>query len=130
NHIARASGGDVRAAINDLQNLGKNISLNDALNLSQRDTKKSIEEALRIIYKTKNSELALRALDDVDLDLDQLFLWIEENTPLEYLKVEDLDKALDSLAEADKFFGRIRKWQYYRFYVYCFNLLTAGISIS
>jgi replication factor C large subunit len=129
-HIARISGGDVRAAINDLQNLGKIVSLKNALDLSQRDSSVSIHDALRLIYKSKNPEVALRALDDVNVDLDQIFLWVEENTPLEYLKIEDLEKALDNIAEADKFFGRIRRWQYYRFYVYCFNLLTAGISLS
>ncbi|MFT4260887.1 MAG: replication factor C large subunit [Candidatus Woesearchaeota archaeon] len=130
NHIARISGGDVRAAINDLQSLGKNITLEDALTLSERNTSKKLEDGLRIIYKSKNPQIALRALDEVDIDLDKIFLWIEENTPLEYLNPEDLEKAMDNIADADKFYGRIRRWQYYRFYVYCYALLTAGISLS
>lgn len=130
NHIARISGGDIRSAVNDLQNLGKNISLDDALSLSQRDIEVSIEDALRIIFKTKSPEVASRALDDVDVDLDKIFLWVEENLPKEYLRIEDLSKGLDNLALADVFFGRIRRWQYYRFYVYCYALVTAGISLS
>lgn len=130
NHIARISGGDVRAAINDLQSLGKTITLDDALTLSERNSSKNLEDALRIIYKSKNPQIALRALDEVDIDLDKIFLWMEENTPLEYLKVEDLEKAMDNIAIADQFYGRIRRWQYYRFYVYCYALLTAGISLS
>ncbi len=129
-HLARVCGGDVRAAVNDLQNLGKTITLKSALSISPRDRKSELNNALRIIYKTKNPDIALRALDDVNADLDEIFLWIEENTQLEYLKVVDLDRAFENIALADKFFGRIRRWQYYRFYVYCYALLTAGVSLA
>ena len=129
-HIARVSGGDVRSAINDLQNLGTDISLDAALTLGERDTKVTINQALNIIYKTSHPDIALRALDNVNVDLDKVFLWIEENTPFAYLNPDDLQRAFENIAIADKFFGRIRRWQYYRFYVYCYALLTAGISLS
>jgi len=34
------------------------------------------------------------------------------------------------LSLADKFFGRIRRWQYYRYYAYCYVLLSVGIALS
>jgi replication factor C large subunit len=59
-----------------------------------------------------------------------LLLWFEENIPLEYKKNKDIKEAMEILALADVFFGRIRRWQYYRFYVYIYNLLTVGIALS
>jgi len=46
------------------------------------------------------------------------------NLPKEYTKAEDLAKAYENLSLADVYFGRIRRWQYYRFYVYIYNLLS------
>ena len=56
--------------------------------------------------------------------------WVEENIPREYKKNPDIARAFDALSIADTFFGRIRRWQYYRFYVYIYNLLSAGIAIA
>lgn len=131
--LARISGGDVRAAINDLQTIssGKTKVTTDLVKtLSARNTTKKIEEALKRIFKTTSPEIALGAFDDVTEDLDKIFLWVEENIPREYTKPEHLAKAFENLSLADVFFGRIRRWQYYRFYVYCYNLMTAGIAIS
>jgi len=131
--LARTTGGDVRAAINDLQTLsaGKTKITSELIkNVGTRNTTKKIEEALTRIFKTTQPEIALGAFDDVNVDLDKIFLWVEENMPKEYLEPEHLANAFDNLSLSDVFYGRIRRWQYYRFYVYCYQLLTAGISIS
>lgn len=125
--IARAAGGDLRAAINDLQtsSISGNVDL-----IGDREQKEAIENALLRVFKTTSASVALPAFDNVPEDLDKIFLWIDENLPKEYTKPEDLARAYDALAEADKFFGRIRRWQYYRFYVYCYNLVSAGIALA
>ena len=132
-HLARISDGDARAAINDLQTIvagKKKLEISDVEVIGDRHSTKTIEDALLRVFKTTDSEIALRAFDEVSEDLDKIFLWVEENLPKEYLEPEALSRAFDNLSLANVFFGRIRRWQYYRFYVYCYNLLSAGIAIS
>lgn len=130
--LARMCGGDLRAGINDLQSLSFNgfIVDEDISLLDSRDAVQDIEDALYRVFKTLNIDVALSAFDNVAEDLDKIFLWVEENIPGEYLEPEALMKAFDSLSVADVFFGRIRRWQYYRFYVYCYGLLSAGVALS
>ncbi len=131
-HIARAAGGDARAAINDLQSSAADtkITLESVKWTGERDVTAKMQDALKIVFKTKNPGTALKAYDDVDEDIDKIFLWVEENLPREYTKPKDLARGFDNLSLANVFFGRIRKWQYYRFYVYCYALLSAGIALS
>lgn len=130
--LSRLAGGDARSSINDLQSIAEKGKLTkaDVDTLAARDRTETMENALLRVFKTTDASLALGTFDMVDEDLDKIFLWIEENLPKEYTKAEDLARGLDTLAEADKFFGRIRKWQYYRFYAYCYELLSAGIAVS
>ena len=95
-----------------------------------RNHTEKITNALVRVFKTTNAEVALPAFDEVQEDLDEIFLWMDENIPKEYTKIDDLAKAFSNLALADVFKGRIRKWQYYRFYVYCYELLSVGIALS
>lgn len=130
--LARSVGGDLRAAINDLQSLsydGKLTKKDLELAYSRDHTDKIINALVRV-FKTTNAATALEAFDDVQEDLDAIFLWLDENLPREYTKAKDLAEAFSNLALADKFKGRIRKRQYYRFYVYCYNLLSVGIALS
>jgi replication factor C large subunit len=129
--ISRRCGGDLRAAINDMQSIGGDtITKEDVALLDERETREQVEAALMRVFKTTSAEVALPAFDNVDEDIDKLILWMEENIPREYKNPEDLARALDALAEADRFAGRIRRWQYYRFYVYMYNLLSAGVALA
>ncbi len=131
--LARICGGDARAAINDLQTisaLGGKLTLSMVNDLGERHTTKKIEDSLKRVFKTTDPDVALGAFDDINEDIDKVFLWVEENIPKEYLKPEHLANAFENLSLADVFYGRIRRWQYYRFYVYCYNLMSAGIALS
>ena len=131
--LARRVGGDLRGAINDLQTLSeysRKLTKEDVDELSGRRQKDTMINALMRIFKTTNPDVALPALDDVDEDIDQVFLWIEENLPKEYTKPKDLAKAFDNISIADVFRGRIKKRQHWRFLVYIYNLLTAGVALS
>ncbi len=130
--LARMSGGDLRAGINDLQTLTSKgyLQEEDLKTMDTRDSTQEIEEALFRIFKTTKPEIALSAYDNVTQDLDKIFLWVEENIPSEYTEPKQIAKAYKNLALANVFYGRIRRWQYYRFYVYCYNLLSAGIALS
>lgn len=130
--IARRSNGDARAAINDLQTLSNNNELSkaDLEALGDREHKENIKQALLKIFKTTSADVALPSFDNVNENVDAIFLWIEENLSRVYKDPITRAKAYESLAEADKFFGRIRRWQYYRFYVYIYNFLSAGIALA
>lgn len=130
NSLARQVDGDMRAALLDLHicTINNKISFEDVANLSDRKRTEMILNALRIIFKSSTIENALPALDDVDVDIRDVFFWIDENMPKEYLSPKSLAKGYKFLSRADVFNGRIMKRQHWRFLAYISNLLTAGIS--
>lgn len=127
--IARHANGDVRAALNDLFTLAI-VSHSDVADVGIRKKTVEITQALIPVFKSTDPSLVFGSFDDVDEDLDKIFLWVDQNLPKEYTKSNDLFNAYEVLSLADRFFGRIRKWQYYRYYVYCYLLLSVGIALS
>ncbi len=120
--------GDIRAAINDLQTASQmqNPSL---IVFDERNKEKDIFNALRMIFKEKPTNALLKIFDSVNMSIDEIILWIEENIPAEY-QGEELEKAFDALSRTDVFKGRIYKKQYWRFLVYENIFLSYGISAS
>ncbi|MBD3209247.1 replication factor C large subunit [Candidatus Woesearchaeota archaeon] len=130
--VAMGAGGDLRAAINDAQSFSGDGSLKvKGLGLlGGRDKSERMQQALLRVLKSTRAEVARGAFDRVDEDVDKVMLWVDHNLPLEYAKPLDLYRGFDALAEADRFLGRIRRWQHYRFYVYAYDLLTAGVAVA
>jgi len=131
--LARRAGGDLRAAINDLQGLAeesKSLEKENLESLSERNKIESMPSALVKVLKNSDPKIALSAFNNVEEDIDKQFLWIDANLPKEYTKPEDLEKAYNFLSKADVFKGRIRRWQHWRFLVYVNALFTAGIAAS
>ncbi len=133
--LARRAGGDMRAAINDLQtvtNSGKNKLTKEIVtefDAHDRNRTESIMNALMKVMKTTDIEIARTAFDNVNEDTDQIGLWLEENVPKEY-EGEDLKRAMMCLSKADVYKGRIRRWQHWRFLVYIHALYSAGVALS
>ena len=126
--IAIRARGDIRAALNDLEVLSKMDSLDLMKEVGERDKEQSIFGALQFVFQnSKISEEMLKVYDDVNVPIDEVFLWIEENLPVSY-QGEELCLALDRLALADVYRGRIRRQRYWRFMVYEYFLLGAGIA--
>ena len=126
--IAIKAKGDIRAALNDIHSASKIKDLSSDI-FDERNKEIDIFHALRSIFKNKPSESILSLFDSVNMPLDEILLWIEENIPAEY-SGEELVKAIESLSKADLFKGRIYKQQYWRFLVYENILLSYGISAS
>ncbi len=128
--LARRSGGDLRGAITDMQTLAESDALTaEGLEqLHERERSESIMSALFKILKSTEPNVALKALELVEEDTDECFLWIDENLPKEYKNPEELARAYTILSKADIYRGRIRKWQYWRYLAYVNILLTAGIA--
>ncbi len=128
--LARQGGGDLRAALIDFQLCvhDKSLSAERIATLSDRKRTQTILNALMLIFKSSSVENALPALQETDMDLKDVFFWIDNNLPYEYSDPSVLARAYEHLARADVFQGRIRRQQHWRFLVYINDLLTAGIS--
>lgn len=126
--IAAKCKGDLRAALNDLQSV---INLEEGEitggDIDEREKSESIFNALKNVFKLKTSRDTLGAFDSVDMESDQIILWLEKNIPLEY-HGSALARAFEALSKADVFKGRVYRQQHWRFLVYQNILLTAGIS--
>jgi len=129
NAVARHANGDTRAALNDLFTLVI-VTNSDVEDVAIRKKTIDITQALIPVFKSTDPNIVFGSYDNVDEDLDKIFLWLDQNIPSEYTKTKDLHNAYEVLSLADRFFGRIRRWQYYRYYVYCYLLLSVGIALS
>jgi replication factor C large subunit len=128
--ISAKSRGDLRAALNDLQSI---IDLESPELMEEqihlREKSQDIFNSLKEVFQTRTNSKTLEVYDNVDLEMDQIVLWLEENIPLEYKGIE-LAKAFEALSKADVFKGRIHRQQYWHFMVYQNFFLTAGISAA
>jgi replication factor C large subunit len=131
--IAQRSGGDVRSAVNDLQALGqgkKKLVYEDVSWLGYRDRQDSIFNVLRMILYGKTCSSAKHAVDMADVDVDMLFEWIYENVPAHMSDPHDLADAMNALAIADVYRGRIRRTRDWGFMRYVIDYMTAGVALA
>ena len=125
-NIAIKAKGDVRAAINDMQTINIETSISG---IDERDKEEKIFNVLKQIFKLRPNGETIGLYDKLNMPLDEVFLWLEENIPKEY-KGEELAKAFDALSKADVFRGRIHRQQHWRFLIYENFLLSIGVSSS
>jgi replication factor C large subunit len=123
--LALLSDGDIRAAINDLHASGNDIG---QVAVSKRDQEVAIFDALRSIFRSSTMSV-LHAIDNVDMDFEEVILWIDENITLEYNNRE-LYGAYLAISKADIFKRRIMRQNYWRLLVYATAMLTAGVAMS
>lgn len=118
--IARKSGGDLRAALNDLSSgaTGKRLKNND------------IFSAITTLFKTESFDTAIKSADNVNENLDFFLLWVEENIAREYADVEEVAKAFDALSRADVYRGRIRKRQNWKLLKYVRSVGLGGVALA
>ncbi|EHR78989.1 replication protein C [Thermococcus litoralis DSM 5473] len=128
--IAKRARGDLRAAINDLQNIVSGGVEDAELVLAYRDVEKSIFEALGMIFATDNAKRAKMALMNLDNTPDEVLLWIEENIPYVYYKPEDIARAYEAISRADIYLGRATRTGNYGLWKYAVDMMTAGVAVS
>jgi replication factor C large subunit len=98
--------------------------------VGQRNVKATIFDAVREILRTLNLEHARKAIWDLDESPEDIIHWLDENLPLEYRRAPDLAKGYDALSKADLYLGKIRRRQYYRFWAYANDMMTAGVALA
>jgi len=131
--IAQRSEGDVRSAVNDLQALAqgkKRLTYEDVSWLAYRDRKDVIFSVLRLILYGKTCATAKQAVDMADVDLDMLFEWIYENAPYHFNVPSELAEAMEALAMADLYRGRVRRTQNWKLTRYVIDFMTAGVAMA
>jgi replication factor C large subunit len=127
-NISLKARGDIRAAINDLQTIAYGDGKGE-VQIEERNKEVDIFHALRSVFKENPKNEMMTLFDSVNMSLDEIMLWIEENIPAEYQK-EELMKAYDALSRADVFKGRIYKQQYWRFLIYQNIFLSYAVSAA
>jgi replication factor C large subunit len=131
--LAQRSEGDVRSAVNDFQALAqgkKQLKYDDVSWLAHRDRQDSIFNVIKLIIYGRTSLGAKKAANMADVDIDMLFEWIYENIPLHFTDPHDLAQAMDALAMADVYRGRIRASQDWSFTRYVIDYMTAGVAMA
>ena len=131
--IASTAGGDLKAAINDLEIVikgRKTAAYEDSKILSPRDSEMSIQDSLRVVFKTLSAANASEAMRDSDKPVDELIQWIRENIPLEYEKADDVARAFDAVSRANVFMGRIPRQQYWDYMGYASQIAGAGVALA
>ncbi|NPV50070.1 MAG: replication factor C large subunit [Candidatus Methanofastidiosum sp.] len=126
--IAEQSTGDMRAAINDLDSLGKKLVKGDEKLVGSRDTETSIFEALSKLYMSNSIDVR-KEFFDIDKKPDELLLWIDENTPKAY-KGRELLKSMDLISKSDIYLKRAFNTRNYSMWKYASDLMTGGVSVS
>jgi replication factor C large subunit len=131
--LAQRSEGDVRSAVNDLQALGqgkKKLAYEDVSWIGYRDRQDTIFNVLRMIFYSKTVNSAKQAMNMSDVDNDMLFEWIYENVPTHFTDSHDLARAMDALALADLYRGRIRRTQGWSLMRYVVDFMTGGVAMA
>ncbi len=131
--IAERSKGDVRSAVRDLESIaaGRDRITRGALDaLGSRNREAEIFPSLKTVLQGIDPLESKEVMKDLGEQPDHLLLWIDENLPREYKNDNDLAKAYDRLSKADIYLGRVFSKQYYRFWTYSTELMSAGVSVA
>ncbi len=128
--IAQNAGGDLRAAINDLQAIAegrKEIKAEDVV-VAKRVQELDVFKVMQKIFKRFDKTVYTDAMN-LDESPEDLIVWIDENLPLEY-EGEELLKAYLVLSRADMFLGRVKRRGFYRLWRYATYLMTVGVAFA
>ncbi len=129
--IAEENSGDLRSAIKDLQAAAEDaqrLTVEDVVT-GQRDRSIGIFEFLDRVLQEQAPRDALQSAYDVDETPDDLTKWVAENAPKVY-EGDELARAYDHLANADRWLGRVRATQNYSYWRYVSDNVAAGVAAS
>jgi len=129
--IAENAHGDIRSAINDLEGMIHQITSGNVKNFDllkpNRDQTKHIQEVLTDLFHAKDFREGKRAVDGLKMKYDELLLWIFENAHL-HTSDEKLPEVYTTIADADRFLGRIMRKQSWNLLSYFFDLVSGGVT--
>ena len=131
--VAEKASGDMRAAVRNLESLclgQTHVTADMANDLSARDKRNDMYTLMSAIFRSQDAMKARRVMMDTDTDPNEMELWVDENLPYEYLDKGDLVRGYEKLSRADIFLGRVSRRQYYGFWSYAGDTLSAGVNTA
>jgi len=131
--VAERTGGDLRAAINDLQMLAegrRSLRDGDVGLLPQRAQEKGIFDVMKGIFSAQGCLEAKLAVEGSSVDIEMVLQWINENIPNQYTNPEERAEAYDWFSKADIFMGRVKRRQMWALMSYAIELATGGAALS
>ncbi|GGP21039.1 replication protein C [Thermocladium modestius] len=131
--LAKASMGDARAAINDLELVARGrsaVTEEDAEAISYRAHQVDMFRVVDMAIKARNFEEARRVTSLPSFDWESFFTWITESVPVAYGSAPmALFDAMNNLSRADLIRGRIERLQEWELMRYMLELMTAGAAL-
>ena len=82
------------------------------------------------IFRSNDAMKARKIMMDTDTDPPEVELWVDENLPYEFLDKGDLVRGYEKLSRADIYLGRVGRRQYFGFWSYASDTLTAGVNTA
>jgi replication factor C large subunit len=131
--LAERAGGDLRAAINDLQMLGegkKTLIDSDVGMLSARLQERGIFDVMKEVFSAEGVLDAKLAVEGATVDPEMLLQWINENIPGQYPEAKERAYAFDWLSKADVFMGRVKRRQMWELMGYAYELALGGAALA
>jgi len=131
--IAEKANGDMRAAVRNLEalSLGQDtVTVHMADSISSRDKRNDMYSLMSAIFRSSDAMKSRKMLMETDTDPPELEIWVDENIPYEFFDKGDLVRGFEKLSRADIFLGRVSKRQYYGFWSYAGDTLTAGVNTA
>jgi replication factor C large subunit len=131
--VAERTGGDLRAAINDLQMLAegrRSLRDGDVGLLPQRAQEKGIFDVMKGIFSAQGCLEAKLAVEGSSVDIEMVLQWINENIPNQYTNPEERAEAYDWFSKADIFMGRVKRGQMWDLMSYAIELATGGAALA
>ena len=133
-YIAEKAEGDLRAAINDLQNIGEGYSKVTVKLVQEliRERYKSIDifKTLTRIFYSRYAWMAKNAVTSSEEDYETVMAWLNDNIPRKISDPRDLYRAFDSLSRADVMLSRARFKIAWELLSYVFDYIGPGIAFA
>lgn len=131
--IAEKANGDMRAAVRNLEALSlgqERVTVTMADGISSRDKRNDMYALMSAIFRSSDAMKSRKMLMETDTDPPELEIWVDENIPYEFMDKGDLVRGFEKLSRADIFLGRVSKRQYFGFWSYAADTLTAGVNTA
>jgi len=131
--IAEKANGDMRAAVRNLEALSlgqKHVTVEMAEGISSRDKRNDLYSLMSAIFRSTDAMKARRMMMDTDTDPPEVELWVDENLPYEFTDKGDLVRGYEKLSRADIYLGRVSRRQYFGFWSYASDTMTAGVNTA
>jgi DNA polymerase III delta prime subunit len=129
--IVARSGGDVRAALTDLEAVAPLPAGPGQLAvLGGRDRSAEIAEFVGEALSHPQWRRAGEVRDRVDAPPDDLLPWVEENVPYAAADAEHRLAALSTVARAERLLAFARRGRHFGLWSYASEMLTGGVSIE